>query len=284
MKKMISITVLVLVTVLCFGQKVLVDQRKVDDLDSKIRECNVKIAQYTNDLLQVYDYSGDINRLKKTVDSLNKLTYDTQHGRELRDAKVKGVAEELKMLEKKQKAYVAQSWKISSKEALLTQVKKYEAQKEQLFQGYITDNSVPKELSRREVKLRKNGLSIRHDDRIETNQARLEELGYTKMLNSSVNADSINGYEGYVINLSTRSKITFAIYSIDAYGKRSNVETVSFFTQPGEKKMYNLLPGKYYCLVSCQGSPIGNWTFDVTPQKHYVLGEWCHWSVQREGY
>jgi|GEM_PF-5408982 len=279
----LAVAVIMMAASSSFAQKVLVEQKKTNDLNSKIRECNVKIAQYTNDLDNAYDYSGDIKRSTKQIDSLNKLTYDTQHGRELRDAKVKGIAEELRLLEKKQKTYVRSSWKISAKDALIAQVKKYEAEKEQIFQAYVTDTKVPVELSKREVKLRKNGLEIRHDDRVETNQARLEDLGYKKLANSSVIADSINGYEGIIANITRYDKIEFLIYSVDEAGNRISVEEVAFVTNPGDRLKYNLLPGTYCCEMIFKGKTLTKRIFHSSPQKHYVMGEWTHFGLVWEG-
>lgn len=275
------------------GQKVIVDQKKVDDLTAKIQECKVKIARNNNDLAKAYDYTSDINKLKSEIDTLNKKSFDTEYGKTLRDASVKGKVEELKTLQKKQNLYTNISWKKTENEALLVQIKKYESEKSRIFDSYVAETSVPKELSRRELKLRKRGLEIgekdmlltvetKRENRIENNQAKREDLGFQKMLNATVNADPVNGYEGFVWNLTNYTKVNFTIYSIDDYGKVSLVETVSFLTNPGERKIYNLIPGAYRCVVEYPNAKPKVWTFHVSPQKHYVLGEWTHWSVWKQ--
>ncbi len=277
-----------------FAQKVLVDQNKVDDLTAKIQECKVKIARNNNDLAKAYDYSTDINKLKSEIDTLNKKSFDTEYGKTLRDASVKGKIEELKALQKKQNLYTSLSWKRTENEALLLQIKKYESEKSRIFDTYVAETSVPKELTRLEVKRRERGLKIgekdmlltvetKRENRIENNQAKREDLGFQKMLNGTVKADSILGYEGFVWNLTTYSRILFVIRSVDSHGKVSSVETVSFLTSPGQRVTYNLIPGEYHCDVFREGVKTGFWDFSVTPQKHNVLGEWVHWSVQREG-
>lgn len=282
---LLAVVVIVMTATSVFAQRIVVDKAKVNELTKKISECQSKIDKINIELLSLADYSADIKKSQLEIDSLNKADPQTSYGQNVKKQALNQKNEEMQNLLKKQVEFNSVSYKKVELDSLSSKIKRYENEKTRLFEGYIVDNSVPKELTPREKNRRERGLKIRRADRIETNQARREELGFEKLAASPVKVDSITGgYEGFIWNLSTHSRVTFKVFSVDDYGKVSSVQKISLFTSPGERKTYYLLPGEYYCVVSIGGSKIGDWSFDVTPQLNYVLGEWTHWEVHREGY
>lgn len=266
------------------SQKNLADKSKVDDLTKKITECKMKISRLNMEMAKINDYSSEVKKIQAEIDSINKIQPLTNYGQTLKSQTLEQKNQELQKVYQKQSRFTSANWKRIEVDSLSARLKRYEREKNRIFETYIADKAIPEELSPREKNRRERGLIVETKNRKEVNQARLEELGFKKMDNSSVKADSINGYEGFVWNLSTRSRITFKIYSVDDYGMVSNVETISFFTSPGERKTHHLLPGNYHCDVFREGYKIGVWDFKVTPQLHYALGEQTHWQVHREGY
>lgn len=125
-------------------------------------------------------------------------------------------------------------------------------------------------------------LEVKDLSRKVDNQARREELSFTKLQAGEALIDPIKGYKGIVANLSLYSRILFRIYSIDNLGKLSEIEGAAFFTSPGERIEYYLLPGDYYCQVFKAGRMIGGWRYSVSPKLNYVLGTQVHWAVWRE--
>lgn len=125
-------------------------------------------------------------------------------------------------------------------------------------------------------------LEVKDLSRKVDNQARREDLSFTKLQAGEVLIDPIKGYKGIVANLSIYSRILFRIYSIDNLGKLSEIEGAAFFTSPGERIEYYLLPGDYYCQVFKAGKLIGGWRYNVSPKLNHVLGTQVHWAVWRE--
>lgn len=149
-------------------------------------------------------------------------------------------------------------------------------------QSSSSRNSNPAGISKHKRNKLLYQLEVKDISRKVDNQARREDLSFTKLQAGEVLIDPIKGYKGIVANLSRYSRILFRIYSVDNLGKLSEIEGASFFTSPGERVEYYLLPGEYHCQAFKAGKMIGEWRYDVTSEQDYVLGTWVHWAVWRE--
>lgn len=290
----LALTVIFMMVATGINAQVYNEQNKKEEINSQIRERNVKIAQINHGLSKVDDYSMDIKKLQTDIDNLSKKKFNTEYAETEKNSEIAKKQAEVQVLREKQAPYINASRSLIDRDTLVAQIKRLENQRDNISASYVAYKGVPTELSPREkrrldrgsevgttVRVEKNAAI--HEERVENNEARRQEQGYEKMKNGIVNVDPIKGYEGFVQNLSHYSRINFIIYSVDAYDRVSAVETVSFFTSPGEKIKYNLIPGRYHCDVYLKGEKIGEWTSNVTPQQHYALGEWTHWEFHREG-
>ncbi len=283
-----------------FAQRIIADKAKVNDLTIKIKEHQMRIDRFNNDLQDVADYSAEVKKLQSEINAINQGVPQTMGEQRAKDRALKQRTDNLQQLFKKQSKFTSLSWKRVERDTLIARVKRYENEKNRIFETYVTDTKVPKELNPREKNRRERGLKVTADTRKEANQDTLEKMGIRKLNNSPVKADPINGYEGFVFNLSQDANIQFKIYSTDDNGQKSNVEELSFFTKPGDKVVHKLLPGYYCCVGSIEGKEIGRVNIHVTPQQNWVsakwtrmnrvthkmeevsVAEWTHWYVLRE--
>ncbi len=135
-------------------------------------------------------------------------------------------------------------------------------------------NGIPIMLSRREAKQRNRA-----------NQLRLQEMAIVKLAATYVVADSIKGYEGWLVNYTKNVRCTFYIHSIEGG------EKPSLTLEPGDRISYNLLPGEYMYWVEYASINNGGFVtkespeyFDVGPQMKFVSDPkigWTHWAIMK---
>lgn len=95
------------------------------------------------------------------------------------------------------------------------------------------------------------------------------KLALEKLKSQPIKADSIQGYEGLIANLSRHNLYNFVI---------SGPETKSFLLKSGESVTDKLIPGTYVLTVYRHGHQIGApWVFHVNAQQHYYQGTKYHW-------
>jgi hypothetical protein len=135
-----------------------------------------------------------------------------------------------------------------------------------------TQNVVPFVMTNLEARRRKNA-----------NILRMQELAFLKLATSSVEADYIKGYEGWLINYSKYFRCTFYIHNINGG------EEVPLLLEPGDRISHNLLPGRYMYWIEYASINNGGFVykeapqfFNVGPQKKFVSDPkvgWTHWAV-----
>lgn len=280
MKKMrvfLALIILGIIASSAFGQKVLVDQKKVNDLTRKISECKIRLNRLNSELANLVDYSGEVKKINREIDSLNKVSPLTGHGQKLKDLALAQKTKELKQIYKKQSRFSSSSWKQVERDSLAARVKRYENQKNNIFESYITDNSVPKELTPREEDRRERGLNIRKQDRIETNSAKREDLVFNKLKDNPVLGDKY-GFKGFVAN-DYATPVVFKFTPLD--GGESKSPLVAAHSLLEEK----LIPGIYQVSFFSGGRELGK---PIVVSVNSVIttynGISCHWYVYMPNY
>lgn len=281
---MYFLLVMIVASISLFAQMNAVDKKKISDLNSKITECQVKIDAYDLEFLSLVDYSTEIQKLESEADSLNASFPKTEYAKNIKkNALRENETLKTKLLKRQAKYDLAKS-KRTDRDQLVLDVRIYETQKKQLFANYISDKTIPTELSRYKENRLLRDIEVIKANRIENTEATYAELDIKKLNSQTVLADSVKGYQGIVQNLSVRSRIKFDVFRVDNKGKQSERAVASYMTYPGYRKNMFLLPGKYMVIMYREGERLDEHIFSVTAQKYDYMGEQTHWFLLREGY
>lgn len=267
-----------------FSQMTRGDREKIAELNKKISESRYKIGKYEARLINLNDYSSDIQKLKIEADSLNRLSPETSYGKDLKKQAVRENKERLSRLLVQQKNFQAWSPKVVERDSLLAKIQRYELQKDQISESYVANNDLPAEMSNCEEHRRLNSLNVSREQRLENTEEIYTEMDIKKLASQSVRADSTKGYFGIIHNLSIRSRIKFDIYRINVNGVKAERASASFATNPGDKRNAYLLPGKYIAYAFQNGNVIGQEIFHVNSESYDYFGEQAHFYLFREGY
>ena len=260
-----------------FGQKVLVDQKRVNDLTEKITECKIKLNRLNTELANLIDYSGEIKKINKEIDSLNKVSPLTGYGQKLKDMALEQKTKELKLLFKKQSRFSSSSWKQVERDSLMARVKRYENQKNNIFESYITDNSVPKELTPREEDRRERGLNIERQTTKQNNIARRENLTFDKLDANPILGDKY-GFKGFISN-DYGTPVIFKFTPLDGG------ESVSPLVAAHSLVEQKLIPGLYQVSFFSGGRELGKpIQISVNTVITTYKGVTCHWYVYMPNY
>ncbi|MFA5131659.1 MAG: hypothetical protein WC467_04600 [Patescibacteria group bacterium] len=260
-----------------FAQNTISDQKKIDDINAAIREKQATIARIDSRLVNLVDYSAGIKKATLEIDSIESEKPETETGRKLQKIEVKQKMTALNVLLKKQKTFSKYSGKKVERDALAAQIIKLEAEKNAIFQAYITDTKVPTELSPKELRMRDRGFDARHQDlnanreeRIEYNSAKREDLTFRKLENNPVYGDS-SGFMGIISN-QYFVPVIFRFKSLDGG------ENKELLIGPGKIIEEKLIPGTYEVTFWNGSRQIGTpskFTVDAVITKYD--GAPCHW-------
>ncbi len=288
MKKNLYLTGIIVSVVMLgsavFAQNTIVDNKKIDDINQTIREKQATIARIDSRLINLVDYSAAIKAVTFELDSLLVNKPETEMGRKLQKVEVSQKTKALNLLLKKQKTFSKYSVQKVDRDALTLQIAQLEAQKNAIFQAYVVDTKVPKELSPKELRRRDRGFDARHQDltanreeRIETNSAKREDLTFRKLENNPVYGDS-SGFMGIISN-QYFAPVIFRFRSLDGG------ENKDLLLGPGKVVEEKLIPGTYVVTFWSGARQIGEaskFTVDAVVTKYD--GAPCHWWAYQPRY
>ena len=236
-KKNFFLVAFIVLATSVFAQMSTPDNNKVRALDKEINRLEKVIGDRNKEMVNLSDYSTLIKKEQVSLDSLRALDPKTAYGLKLKDKAVKDKSDFLNALVKKQNKFESESWKFKEIKSLSAQLVEYKSDREVIFQNYIADSGTQKELGCVQTKRLFRGLAVRHADRIETNEARREELTFDKLKQNPVYGDSL----GLSVIIANKywMPITFQFTPMDGG------ESKSILVYPGKviKKMF--VPGKY---------------------------------------
>lgn len=291
MKKVVRILVVIIlgmITISSYAQLTALQKSQLRELDRQISDTRISLGRISADLSGVNYSAGDVKTKKQRImslryeiDTLTRSMPVTAEGKRLKKENLKSMSLELNNLIKSMKEYDRTSWMIVKKDTLAAQLSRYETQRNKIFETY-TKEARAENLSACEAKRQKRAIEVGHEKLGLTVDERQAEASFKKMANSPVKADSINGYEGEVINLTSHARVQFIIRSLDAKGNISNVEVASILTNPGDRRKVFLLPGKYVCTTKRTNYNDEVHYFSVSSRMYDVLGENFHFGVWRE--
>jgi len=293
MKKIVRILAVAIVVMAAisnpgFAQMSKLQKSQLDLLDSYISKAKIDIARIDNQLVGLSDHSAKVKKLQTEVDSLAKATPQTEYGKNLKRQALKVKNAELEQAQNMQREYVAKN-QTGKRNQLLANIKDWEAQKKVIFDSftatvstYSAATGLPEQMTRRTARQYGNSGGVansRLDLQIKADQA---EMSKKKMANAQVTADSINGYQGVIWNLSSEEILDFQVFSIDPNGQLNKIDQAGGFLRANQKITTYLLPGNYVCKVFCRGENFYNHYFSVSPRKYWALDSWEHWGVHAE--
>lgn len=292
MKKVVIILAVIILGMVAnnsFAQLTALQKNQLRELDRQISDTRISLGRISTDLSEVSNYSAEdvkaqkqkIMSLRYELDTLSKSQPVTDEGERLKRQGLKMKSLELETLIKSVKEYDRTSWMFSKKDLLIAQLSRYETQRNKIFETYTKETRAEK-LSACEAKKQKRAIEVGHEKLGLIVDERQAEAAFKKMTNAPVKADSINGYEGEVINLTRHARVQFIIKSLDANGNVSNVEVASILTNPGDRRKVFLLPGKYICTTKRTNYNDETHYFSVSSRMYDVLGENFHFGVWRE--
>jgi|GEM_PF-2345251 len=271
-----------------FAQMSKLQKSQLDLLEKNINKAKIEVARIDNQLIGLSDRSAEVKKLQAEVDSLNKATPQTEYGRNLKRQALKIKSAELEQVQKLQREYVAKN-QIGKRNQLLANISEWEAQRKKIIDSfaatispYSITTGLPEQMTRRTARQYGNSGNVanaRLDFQIKSDQAEMSKI---KMANTPTIADSINGYQGVLWNLSAREILDFQVFSIDPNGKLNRIDQTGGFLRPNQKIVAYLLPGNYICKVYCRGVNFYNHNFSVTPRTYWALDSWEHWGVHAE--
>jgi hypothetical protein len=274
MKKAVKVLAVIILgmmaTINMFSQTVIADKGKVKDLTQKIRECEIQIERLNHDLSGVVDYSSEINGLKADINTISSAKSANQNEQRAKDSTLTVKRYELGQLQEKQKAFAPLEWKKVKRDALAVQLKKYTEEKNRLFDQYVANTNVPKELTPREERRRLRGLHITREDRVETNITRREELTFKKYESNPVIGDK-QGFMGIIAN-------DYSVPLIFKFEPLDGGESISPLVKARTMEEHKLIPGKYRVRFLNGGKEICDpIIISVNSVVTTYAGISCHW-------
>lgn len=288
MKKNLILTVIIMSMIVSsgavFAQNTRADQQKIDDIAYAISQKRAEIARIDARLINLVDYSAAIKAVSFEIDSLLLSKPETETGQKLQKIEVNQKMSALNVLLKKQKTFGKYAGKKVERDALTVQIAQLETQKNAIFQTYITDTKVPKELSPKELRMRDRGFDARHQDltanreeRIESYSAKSAGLTFQKLKNNPVLGDTLS-LKGIISNQYV-VPVAFKFTPLDGG------ESKTLLVGPGKVIEESLVPGKYQVTFWNGGRQIGQpSTFTVNAVVTSYDGAPCHWWVYQPRY
>jgi hypothetical protein len=258
MKNLVNLTLLavMLFVVLSSSAQITREEKK------KIELINAEIGKYEFEIRRLNDqskedYSYQIDKIKIAIDSLTGTSPETENGRVLKASVIKEKTVELGALEKKQAQFSLTRSERSRFDSLrLIRM----SQKNLILDKYLNDLSVQKLTSRERDRFFR-GLQVTTAFRKENNESRYDELAYTKMKNTKIEADSVLGYKGIIENQSLYREVSFVIYRVGMDGKLDKV-AAKMVGQNSREYQY-LFPGTYKAVYTDNYGKSGTSDFDV---------------------
>jgi hypothetical protein len=240
-KKIVFLIALIVWSINSFAQMSTADKAKVSFLNKEIGRLQRLIDARNFELVNLIDYTKEIKLAEVEIDSLKSSSPKTVYGLKFKGQALKERAEFLKSLKKKQVEFEMKKWKIEDTKTLSLSLDDYKASRESILQRCLSDSETPKELGCIQEKRLYRGLEYKHADRVETNEARRENLTFEKLKKNSIIGDSL-GLMGIIIN-KYYVPITFKFTSLDGG------ENKSILVGPGKVIQWKLITGNY--LVTC---------------------------------
>ncbi len=284
----VAVIVMAAISNMGLAQMSKLQKSQLDLLDKNINRAKIELARIDNQLIGLFDRSAEVQKIQAEVDSINQITPQTEYGKNLKRQTLKTKTAELEQARKLQREYTAKN-QSDKKNHLLANISGWEAQKKKIINSFTTTISpysittgLPEQMTRCTARRYENSDNIanaRLDFQIKSDQA---EMSIKKMANTPTIADSVNGYQGVLWNLSPREVLDFQVFSVDPSGKLNRIDQTGGFLRPNQKVVAYLLPGNYICKVYCRGVNFYNHKFSVSPRTYWVLDSWEHWGVHAE--
>ena len=233
--------VAIVASVSAFAQMSSTDKEKIHALDKEISQLQKLIDVRNSELINLIDYTKEIKLSGIELDSLKLSSPKTVYGLKLKDQSLKEKNEFLKSLKKRQAKFEMEKWKFEDVKTLGSSLESYKVTKESILQHYLASSETPKELGCAQERRLYRGLTYSHDNRIETNEARREDLTFQKLKKNPLIGDSL-GLMGIIVN-KFYLPISFKFTSLDGG------ENKSILVGPGKMVKEKLITGNY--LVTC---------------------------------